>query len=298
MCEIADQKLIETTITELFGKQIIISVTRMGGMTNRTYKVTLREMTVVVRLPGAGTESLINRIDEKKSTELACRLGIDAKLYYFDEKTGIKVSEFINQSTTMNKEELQKDENLIKIAHVLKRLHSSNHDTNISFDIVDMAQRYENIIKNENGDFPHDYNLVKSYIKEINDSYLRKVLKVPCHNDPLCENWILQNKNKLYLIDWEYAGMNDPMWDLADISIEAELSEEQEDKPLTAYLGRHPMQDDRSAILANKVLIDYLWSLWGRARAVYDGVELVRYSEKRYLRMQENMKRYSAIKRN
>ncbi len=46
------------------------------------------------------------------------------------------------------------------------------------------------------------------------------ITKTPCHNDPLCENW-LRDPKRIYLVDWEYAGMNDPLWDLADISIEA-----------------------------------------------------------------------------
>ena len=238
----------------------------------------------MVRIPGEGTEEIIVRSDEKKSTELACRLGIDAKLYYFDGKTGEKITDYIVDSVTMNAETLRCEENIAKCAEVFKTLHTSNVYTEVPFDVMEMSNTYEDFIRRHGGSFYDDFAEVKAYINDIKNSYMVNVKKVPCHNDALCENWVRQGE-KMYLIDWEYAGMNDPMWDLADVSIEADFTEEKDAFFLKCYFGREATEEERKAFLINKVLIDYLWSLWGKTRAVYDGEELEEYARVRYARM-------------
>lgn len=267
----------------------IKEIKRMGGLTNRTYLVETDTEQYVVRLPGEGTEDIIVRGDEKKSTELACSIGVDAQLYYFDEKNGEKVSEYIKDSKTMSQETMCENENIKRAAKIFKKLHTSGADTKVPFDVIDMANTYENIIKNNGGFFYDDYIKVKEYIDEVSTKYMANVNKVPCHNDPLCENWILQN-DRMYLIDWEYAGMNDPMWDLADLSIEAEYNDEMDKLLLISYFDKEPNEEEWKAFKINKILIDYLWSLWGKARAVYDGEEMESYALGRYERMKKNMR--------
>uniref|UniRef100_UPI004056EA31 phosphotransferase n=1 Tax=Agathobacter sp. TaxID=2021311 RepID=UPI004056EA31 len=272
------------------GNLEIRNMTRMGGLTNRTYKAETSNGIYVVRLPGEGTEEIIVRSDEKKSTELACDLGIDAKLHFFDGSTGEKITDYIVDSVTMNAEALRNDENIKKCAGIFKTLHTSGADTEVPFDVIEMSNTYEDFISRHGGTFYEDFHEVKAYINNIKNSYMVNVKKVPCHNDALCENWVRQGE-KMYLIDWEYAGMNDPMWDLADVSIEADFSEENDAFFLACYFGREATSDERKAFLTNKVLIDYLWSLWGKTRAVYDGEELEEYARARYARMKDNIKK-------
>ena len=175
-------------------------------------------------------------------------------------------------------------------AELLYKLHTSGVDTEVPFDVIDMAESYEKFICENGGTLYDDYAEVKAYINEVKKTYLPGVVKAPCHNDPLCENWILQDDERMYLIDWEYAGMNDPMWDLADVSIEANYTHEMDELLLKSYFGGEVSEEQWSAFLINKVLIDYLWSLWGKTRAVYDGEEMEQYAFERYVRMKENMK--------
>ena len=285
-----DSVRIKELLEQHIGALEILNITRMGGLTNRTYQVETSNGSYVVRLPGEGTEEIIVRSDEKKSTELAYRLGIDAKLYYFDAKTGEKITEYITDSVTMNAEYLRKEENIAKCAEIFKILHTSGVDTQVPFDVMEMSTTYEDFIRRHGGSFYEDFEEVKAYIHEIKDSYMVNVKKVPCHNDALCENWVRQGE-KLYMIDWEYAGMNDPMWDLADVSIEADFSEENDAFFLKSYFGREATKEEKNAFLINKVLIDYLWSLWGKTRAVYDGEELEEYARMRYVRMKDTIKK-------
>lgn len=282
-------KEIEKLLNKTLNVSEIVDATRLKGLTNETYLVTdIKNNKYVVRFPGKGTEKIINRKNEKISTELACEIGIDSKLYYFDDNTGIKITEYIDKSQTMSAEALKKNDNILLIAEVLKNLHSCGVDTGVSFDVISMAECYEKFIAENNGTLYDDYEDVKLYINTIKNKYLPTVELKPCHNDPLCENWLLKD-NQMYLIDWEYAGMNDCIWDLADVSIEAEYSHENDIELLSAYFGHDITDKEWMAFQINKVLIDYLWSLWGKTRAVYEGQEMEDYALNRYSRMKNNI---------
>ena len=112
--------------------------------------------------------------------------------------------------------------------------------------------------------------------------------KVPCHNDPLCENWV-EGDGRMYLIDWEYAGMNDGMWDVADVSIEAGFEKAQDSTLLRYYLDREPTVLDWKHFLASKIYVDYLWTLWAKARVPYDGQPMEDWAVERYARMKDNL---------
>ena len=144
-----------------------------------------------------------------------------------------------------------------------------------------------------------DYDRYKAklmQIKEEIDSTL-EIKIVPCHNDPLCENWVL-SQGRMYLIDWEYAGMNDGMWDLADLSIEAALEPGQDEALLRAYFGAMPTQAEYERFLANKLYLDFLWTLWGKARVPFDGEEMEQYAAGRYERLKTNLKHFMGMMRN
>lgn len=270
----------------------IKSVERMGGLTNHTYKVTLAsEKVYVVRLPGKGTEELINRADEMISTKLACEIGIDAPMLSF-KKDGTKITEYIENAETMSSETMKEKDIICKAAAVLKKLHDSGVNTGVAFEVFQMAENYEKIIKNNQIDMYDDYLEIKEIVFQMKkriDSYGKADL-VPCHNDPLCENWILGKEEKLYLIDWEYAGMNDGMWDLADVSIEASYETMHDELLLKEYLGKEPTERERERFVANKVYLDFLWTLWGKTRVPYDGQQMEDYAFERYERLKKTLK--------
>ena len=120
------------------------------------------------------------------------------------------------------------------------------------------------------------------------------IKKVPCHNDPLCENWV-EGNGRMYLIDWEYAGMNDGMWDLADVSIEAGFDEACDDLLLKAYMGKEPSIMDKKHFLASKIYVDYLWTLWAKARVPYDGQPMEDWAVERYTRLKSFVADYKKL---
>lgn len=270
---------------------------RMGGLTNHTYHVTLEDgREYVVRIPGEGTETLIIRKNEYISTKLACDLKIDAQMLYFGED-GSKVTEYIPNANTMNAQLLRMPAHITQIAQVLRAVHSCGVDTHVPFEVFDMAQGYESIIQEANVPMFSDYSEQKQIVMDIK-SHIDKsipIQKVPCHNDPLCENWV-EGNGKLYLVDWEYAGMNDGMWDVADVSIEASFGAVEDELLLASYLGRTPAELDYQHFIANKIYVDYLWTLWAKARVPYDGQPMEDWAAERYERMKNNIRAFQTIR--
>ncbi len=290
----ADVKRINELALEVLGNNNITNITRLGGLTNHTYKVDFEGgESYVFRIPGEGTEELICRGDEKVSTELACSLGIDSPMLYFGDN-GEKVTVYIDNAHTLNAQELRQSTAVIDVANIFKKLHTSGVDTKVPFEVFDMARAYEDIIRANNVPMYDDYEDVKAKIFHLKSEIDAedKIAPVPCHNDSLCENWVY-SKDRLYLIDWEYAGMNDAMWDLADISIEADYKEAQDELLLATYFGAEPTKHQKLRFIANKLYLDYLWSLWGKTRVPYDGEPMEQYALERYVRLKQNLEKYA-----
>lgn len=272
-------------------------IRRLGGMTNRSYNITkLDGSEYLVRIPGDGTEALINRLDERKSTELACRLGIDSDLLYFDDD-GKKVMKFIEISQAISSDLLKKRENIKQAADIFRKLHTCGVDTGVRFEVFEMAAMYENLIDKGRiklyNDYPDIKRTVMTIKSEVDAHGIAK--RVPCHNDSLVDNWVLSNKGKLYLIDWEYSGMNEPMWDLSCLSIEAEYSEVEDNILLDYYLNHEPNAEEKKRFLAAKLYVDYLWTLWGLTRVPYDGQFMQEYADGRYLRLKKNIEAFNKV---
>lgn len=123
-------------------------------------------------------------------------------------------------------------------------------------------KKYEELSQKLNGKFYKDYEEVKKVVFSLKEKMEKLDIQlVSCHNDTVPENFV-KSGNKLYLIDWEYSGLNDPMWDLAAISIESKLSKENEEKLLSYYFGREATKEEKLRIHINKIYQDFLWSIW------------------------------------
>ena len=276
------------------------NIERLGGMTNHSYKVTLDNgEELLVRIPGEGTEKMINRMDERKSTELACKLGIDSELLYFGDD-GTKVMKFIHNPQPMNEEVMSRKDNIIQAAEIFYKLHHCGVDTGVRFEVFEMAKLYEDIIKEGGVAFFDDYddvkNLVMRFKSEIDKEF--EIVKVPCHNDSLIGNWVLDDKGKLYLIDWEYSGMNEVMWDLSCLSIEIGYSQKEDDELLAAYYAHENKTvgiEQKKYFIAAKMYVDYLWTLWGLTRVPYDGEFMQEYAAERYERLKKNIEEYKKL---
>ncbi len=274
-----------------------LNIERLGGMTNHSYKITRRDgKEYLVRIPGEGTEEIINRLDERKSTELACSLGIDSELLYFGDD-GRKVMRFIHNPQPIDESVMQRDENILQAANIFRKLHTCGIDTGVRFEVFEMAALYEKIILDGGVALYDDYYDVKQTVMDIKGEVDKngEAPKVPCHNDSLIGNWVLDENNKLYLIDWEYSGMNEAMWDLSCLSIEAVYSPENDETLLNYYYGREASIEEKKRFVAAKLYVDYLWTLWGLTRVPFDGDFMQEYADNRYIRLKKNIAAYKEL---
>lgn len=292
----ADLPKVEELLRQVLNVPGYSRMERMGGLTNHTYHVWLEDgRQFAVRIPGEGTEELIVRDDERINTELACRLGVDAKLLYFGPE-GSKVTEYIPNAVTMSPQTLRDEKRIGQVAALLRVMHDCGVDTGVPFEVFAMAAGYEKIIHNMNVTMFEDYDAIKAQVMDVKMKIESQweIKRVPCHNDPLCENWV-EGNGRMYLIDWEYAGMNDGMWDVADVSIEAGFDAKLDALLLERYLQRKPNPDDFKHFMANKIYVDYLWTLWAKARVPYDGQPMEDWAVERYSRMKDNLAAFEQL---
>lgn len=285
------EKQIKQCIVEGLGIQEdkITDIQPFGGMTNTNFKVCVDDSEYVLRIPGSGTENMISRYDEMVNSKFASELGIDAELIYFNEKTGVKLAEFIPNAETLNPKTAKRNDNMMLTAAVLKELHNSNALMSNSFNVFEKIEQYEGLLDKVRGDNFNDYEQVKRKVMKLRDVYEDMKIKVtPCHNDTVPENFVKSGENKIYLIDWEYGGLNDPMWDIAAHCLESGFSVEEEELFLKYYFNGKIEVLHKKRILMNKIFQDFLWSIWTKIKEA-TGSDFGTYGMDRYRRAKENI---------
>ena len=233
-----------------------------GGITNNNYKVTIDDETYAVRLAGVGTIEYINRPAEKHNAQVMADMGISALIINYDETTGNQVCKYIEDSKTLHGEDFQDENYLSMAARVFRNYHDGKIEFISDFKPLKEIDSYVHLLAEKKYEFYEGAELMEEKVAEIRELFKNNPPPtVPCHNDPLPVNW-LDDKNNFYLIDWEYAGMNDPMFDIAALSIEAELSSEREHFLLQQYFGGEPTEKQLGSLIINKFLCDVLWAYW------------------------------------
>ena len=282
------KKLIQQKIEKLLSKEEeIVSVERLGGMTNNNYLVETTNRKFIVKFFGKGTEKLINRIAEKNNLEKLRDLELDVENYIFDINEGIKVNEYIENATTFDAHYIKTKNK--EVAEILQKVHGSGKELEGEFKIFDEIKKYEDLIQGE---------IKYAYYDKIRDkvfglqSHLEEIGidRKSCHIDLVPENFIEDENGRVYLIDWEYSSMNDPMWDLAALFIESNYRKSEEGDFFKYYYSeKTPVSIAK--IMIYKILQDFLWSLW----TIYkeeQGAEFGSYGQDRYNRCLKNLKEY------
>ena len=242
----------------LSGDEEIQSVEQLGGMTNQNYLVQTSSNRYIVKFFGKGTEKLIDRKNEKFNLELLKDLKLDVENYLFDIEAGIKVNQYIENAETLDSATIKTK--FEKIAPILQTIHASGKELKGEFAPFEEIKKYESLIQGEIS-YPN-YEAVRKSVFSLKEE-LEKigVDKKSCHIDLVPENFIEGPDGHLYLIDWEYSSMNDPMWDLAALFLESEFTPEEEADFLAYYEGdKTPVS--REKIRIYKILQDIIWSLW------------------------------------
>ena len=238
-------------------------IAQIGGMSNKNFKVSLEGESFVLRVPGNGSEGMVERFNEEFNANEACKLGVNPVIRYFNPVTGVKLADFIENAETLNAATVQRHDNMRKIAKIYQTIHNSHIRLKNEFNIFKEIEKYDELLLKAGAEMYPGWEEIKPQIMNL-EHYLNSLgvdLK-PCHNDALYENFIKDNEGTIYLIDWEYSGMNDPMADFAALFIEAGFSKENEDYILSKYFDGSIPENAREKILCYQILWDYLWAQW------------------------------------
>ena len=282
------EKIIKEKISSLLSEEEeVLSVEQLGGMTNQNYLVKTTNKQYIVKFFGKGTEKLINRQDEKYNLELLKDLDLDVKNYLFDIEAGIKVNEYIESAITLDSTSIKTK--FDKIAPILQTIHASGKELRGEFAPFEEIKKYESLIEEK---IPYaNYEAVREEVFSLEKRLADLgVDRKSCHIDLVPENFIESPQGRLYLIDWEYSSMNDPMWDLAALFLESEFTSQEEEAFLSRYESEQtPVSREKIAIY--KILQDAIWSLW----TVYkeeQGADFGDYGVSRYQRAVKGLSYY------
>lgn len=282
------EKIIKEKISSLLSEEEeVLSVEQLGGMTNQNYLVKTTNKQYIVKFFGKGTEKLINRQDEKYNLELLKDLDLDVKNYLFDIEAGIKVNEYIESAITLDATSIKTK--FDKIAPILQTIHASGKELRGEFAPFEEIKKYESLIEEKIS--YANYEAVREEVFSLEKRLADLgVDRKSCHIDLVPENFIESPQGRLYLIDWEYSSMNDPMWDLAALFLESEFTRQEEEAFLSHYESEQtPVSREKIAIY--KILQDAIWSLW----TVYkeeQGADFGDYGVSRYQRAVKGLSYY------
>ena len=282
------EKIIKEKISSLLSQEEeVLSVEQLGGMTNQNYLAKTTNKQYIVKFFGKGTEKLINRQDENYNLELLKDLDLDVKNYLFDIEAGIKVNEYIESAITLDSTSIKTK--FDKIAPILQTIHASGKELRGEFAPFEEIKKYESLIEEK---IPYaNYEAVREEVFSLEKRLADLgVDRKSCHIDLVPENFIESPQGRLYLIDWEYSSMNDPMWDLAALFLESEFTRQEEEAFLSHYESEQtPVSREKIAIY--KILQDAIWSLW----TVYkeeQGADFGDYGVSRYQRAVKGLSYY------
>jgi CTP:phosphocholine cytidylyltransferase-like protein/thiamine kinase-like enzyme len=236
-----------------------------AGMTNKSFLFKIKERNYICRIPGPGTELLINRQQEKAVYDALHGLDITEKVIYLNGETGYKIAEFYegaHNADPGNEDEIRRCMDLVR------KFHHSGLKVDHSFDLKERIDFYEKLCKSHGDILFEDYSIVRCQMTEL----LNKLEglgheKVLSHLDTVVDNFLMLPDGEIRLIDWEYAGMCDPLVDIAMCAIYSYYNEEQTDRLMEIYFEREPSMEERFTVYAHMALGGFLWSLWAIYKA-------------------------------
>jgi thiamine kinase-like enzyme len=232
-----------------------------GGLTNRNYKVITPDGAFVARVCAAGADLLaIDRDVEYRNSAAAAAAGAGAPVVEYRPEDGLLVVGYI-EGRTLSNADVAAPGTIARIAQACRRLHNGPRFGN-DFDMFDIQRRYLSVARSRGFRVPDGYDdLAPAFEAARAALAARPEPTVPCNNDLLAANFI-DDGDRIWLIDYEYSGNNDPCFELGNIWGECRLSAEALEELVAAYYGR-PLRGKTARARLLGLAGKYGWTLWG-----------------------------------
>ncbi|PZV37444.1 phosphotransferase family protein [Mesorhizobium kowhaii] len=261
---------------------------RLGGLTNLVFKAG----EFCLRIPGKGTEEYINRANEAVAAREAAKAGVSPEVLHVDPATGVMVTRFIAGAETMSPEKFRtRSGSPARAGEAFRKLHNSGAVFPFRFELFAMIDDYLKVLSTKDVAPPAGYHDVVREAETVRSALAAHTLPLAaCHCDPLCENF-LDAGDRMWIVDWEYSGMNDPLWDLGDLSVEGKFDTAQDEEMMRAYFGGEVRPAERGRIVIYKAMCDLLWTLWGLIQLANNNPvdDFRAYADGRFARCKELM---------
>ena len=233
------------------------------GITNINYEVIVDKKSFFLSIPSSNSELL--NIDYKNkyyNNKICGEINISPKVTHFIESENLLVTEFID-SKHSSLDMFQSFNEIEQLVKNIKCLHNAKPFLK-NFNIFNQISSYQNILKRYY--LPQKLNRYVNNIKSLKDKlYLPNNKLVPCHNDLLPEN-IINKNNKIFIIDFDYSGNNDPCFELGNLSVELEYDDNHINALVKSYYGE-VNENVFSRINLQGIVSDIGWSLWSYIQA-------------------------------
>jgi len=229
-----------------------------GGITNRNYKVTVGQECFVLRMGGAKTSLLgIDRAVEYAAGRRAFDVGVGPEVVHFVPGEGWLVARFID-GRPIPPDQMRRPDVLSRVAGALRRFHSAAPIPG-RFDAWAVVDGYRSLALDHGVEIPPEFDAARETAERIRARLGQREL-VPCHNDLLNANFL--DDGEVRIVDWEYAGMGDRFFDLANFSVNHEFTVDDDRALLTAYFGE-ARDEDLAAIRLMRFMSDFREAMWG-----------------------------------
>lgn len=274
----SDAIAIITEALDVKASEIINITVLKKGMTNRSFLFTCRQKKYIMRIPGEGTDQLINRREEAQVYQTIDGKNICDEIIYINPDNGYKITEFLEGSRVCD------PNNVVDLKMCMKKLkefHALNLSVGHEFDIFKQIDFYEKLWNGTSSVYK-DYEKTKERVFKLRD-YIEAHVEKKClsHIDAVPDNFLFTESGDIRLIDWEYAGMQDPHVDIAMFCIYALYNKQQVDRLINIYFENKCDKETRLKIYCYIAACGLLWSNWCEYKRSL-GVEFGEYSLRQY----------------
>jgi thiamine kinase-like enzyme len=229
-----------------------------GGITNRNFKVEVDGAAYVLRMGGKKTDLLgIDRAVEHAASLRAEEIGVGPAVVDFVESEGWLVTRFID-GRPIAAEEMRSPSVLPRVADALRKIHSAAAIPG-RFDAYAVVDEYRAEAEGHGVELPAEFIAAREVSQQIRAARGQQPL-VPCHNDLLNANFL--DDGAIRIVDWEYAGMGDRFFDLANFSVNHEFEVDDDRRLLAAYFGNE-RDADLAALRLMRFMSDFREAMWG-----------------------------------